>query len=114
MLSGKAVEADLWFWRAARTNPVGFAEDATMMVSLERIPKANSYEAKNKRTVWIKEIRDKGKGPYSSNVAGTYDGDKVVRYIPREPTESAADVRAKGPPISQPGPTGRVLDARRD
>lgn len=95
MLAGKPVEADLWFWRAARTNPVGFAEDATMTVSLERIPKANSYEAKNQRTVWIKETRDRGKGPYSSSVAGTFAGERVARYIPGEPTGSSADVRAK-------------------
>jgi hypothetical protein len=96
MLAGKAVEADLWFWRAARTNPVGYAEDASMRVSLERIPKANSYEAKNKRTVWIKDARDSGTGPYSSNIAGTFAGEKVERYLPREPSGSAADVRARG------------------
>jgi len=96
MLLGKGYEADVWFWRAARTNPSGYAEDVTLAVSLQRIPKANFYEAKNRRTVWVKESRDDGIPPYRTHVAGAYEGDLVRRYLPREPSGSAADVRARG------------------
>ncbi len=96
MLSGRESVADLWYWRAARTDPVGFAEDGTMKVSLQRIPKANFHQAGNGRTVWIKESRDEGSGPYRTQVAGAFEGELVRRYIPREPSGSVADVRAKG------------------
>jgi hypothetical protein len=96
MLSGKEAVADLWYWRAGRTNPVGFAEDGSMTVSAERIPKANFYQAKNRKTIWVKENRDPGVAPYRSQVAGAYEGERVRRYVTREPSGSAADVTAKG------------------
>jgi hypothetical protein len=96
MLSGNEAVADLWHWRADRTNPVGFAEDGSLTVSTKRIPKANFYQAKNRKTVWVKESRDSGTVPYRSLVAGAYEGESVRRYVTREPTGSAADVRAKG------------------
>jgi hypothetical protein len=96
MLSGQGFVTDLWFWRAARTDPVASAEDGSLVVSTERLPKASFYEAKNKRTVWVKEQRDEGTAPYRSQVAGTFEGDKVHRYVPREPSGSVADVDAKG------------------
>jgi hypothetical protein len=96
MLSGREAQADLWFWKAARTNPVGYADDGTLTASTSRIPKANFYKAENKATVWIKEKRDAGTSPYRSQVAGTFEGDSVRRYLPRRPSGSSADVRAKG------------------
>jgi hypothetical protein len=96
MLSGKEAVADLWFWRAGRTNPPGFAEDGSLTVSTKRIPKANFYQAENRKTVWVKENRDPGTAPYRSQVAGAYEGELVRRYITREPSGSAADVTAKG------------------
>lgn len=96
MLSGREAQADLWFWKAARTNPVGYAEDGTLTASTSRIPKANFYKAENKATVWIKEKRDAGTSPYRSQVAGTFEGDTVRRYLPRTPSGSSADIRAKG------------------
>jgi len=96
MLSGKPAVADLWYWRAGRTNPVGFAEDGSLTISTKRIPKANFYQAKNRKTVWVKETRDPGTAPYRSQVAGAYEGERVLRYVTREPSGSAADVTAKG------------------
>jgi hypothetical protein len=96
MLSGRSMETDLWLWRAARTNPVGTAEDGTLIVSTERLAKASFHEAKNKRTVWVKDNRDAGTAPYKSQVAGTFEGEKVHRYLPRDPSGSVADVEAKG------------------
>ncbi len=96
MLSGESREADLWFWRAARTNPVGAAEDGTLIVSTERLAGASFYKAKNKRTVWVRDKRDAGTAPYKSQVVDAFEGEKVHRYVPREPSGSVADVEAKG------------------
>ncbi len=67
-----------------------------MIVSTKRIPKANFYQASNKMTVWVKEKRDAGTSPYRSQVAGTFEGETVRRYVARPPTKSAADIRARG------------------
>jgi hypothetical protein len=96
MLAGVEVSTDLWTWRAGRTDAAGHAEDATMTLSLQRLPRANSYQARNGRTVWVKEEPDSGSLPYQAQVAGAYAGDRIPRYIPRTPSGSMADVAARG------------------
>lgn len=96
MLAGTVATTDLWTWRAGRTDPSGHAEDATMTLGFQRIPRANSYLARNGRTVWIKEDPDDGAMPYQTQIVGSYAGERMPRYIPRTPSGSMADVTAKG------------------
>ena len=96
MLAGNEAASDLWTWRAGRTDPSGFAEDATMIVSFQRIARANSYQTRNGRSVWIKEEPDAGSLPYQAQIVGAYAGDRIPRYISRTPSGSMADVTAKG------------------
>jgi hypothetical protein len=96
MLAGSEAASDLWTWRAARTDPSGFAEDATMTLSFQRIARANSYQTRNGRSVWIKEEPDAGSPPYQTQIVGAYAGDRIARYVARTPSGSMADVAAKG------------------
>jgi hypothetical protein len=96
MLAGAEVQTDLWTWRAGRTDASGYAEDATMVLSFQRIPRVNSYQTRNGRTVWVKEEPDAGSLPYQAQVVGAYAGDRIPRYVPRTPSGSMADVQAKG------------------
>lgn len=96
MLIGHEAAADLWTWRAVRTNPAGYAEDGTMTLSFQRIPRANYYQAKNGRMVWVKETADPGQPSYQAQVAGAFAGERMPRYIQRTPSGSIADVTAKG------------------
>ncbi|MBI5207627.1 MAG: hypothetical protein HY934_07535 [Candidatus Firestonebacteria bacterium] len=96
MLRGIIYEADVWEWGAARTNPAGFADDQKIIVSSERIRRANSYRAKNGRNIWIKFIFDQGEPCYREDVVVDYKWDKVPRYSSCFPTESRADIKAKG------------------
>lgn len=96
MLAGNEAASDLWTWRAARTDPSGFAEDATMTLSFQRIARANSYQTRNGRSVWVKEDPDAGSRPYQAQIVGAYAGERIPRYIARIPSGSMADVAAKG------------------
>lgn len=96
MLAGIEATADLWSWRAGRTDPAGYAEDGLLTMSFERITRANSYQTRNGRSVWIKETADAGSPPYQSQVVGAFAGERMARYIPRTPSGSIADVTAKG------------------
>ena len=96
MLAGSEAATDLWTWRAGRTDPSGFAEDATMTLSFQRIARANSYQTRNGRSVWVKEEPDAGSQPYQAQIVGAYAGDRIPRYIARTPSGSMADVAAKG------------------
>lgn len=96
MLAGNEVATDLWSWRAGRTDPSGYAEDATMRLSFKRIARANSYQTRTGRSVWIKEEPDAGSQPYQAQIVGAYAGERIPRYIARTPSGSMADVTAKG------------------
>lgn len=96
MLAGNEAAADLWVWRAGRTDPSGFAEDATMTLSFQRIARANSYRTRNGRSVWVKQEPDAGSLPYQAQIVGAYAGERIPRYIARTPSGSMADVMAKG------------------
>jgi hypothetical protein len=96
MLAGSEAATDLWTWRAGRTDPSGFAEDATMTLSFQRIARANSYQTRTGRSVWVKEEPDAGSQPYQAQIVGAYAGERISRYIARTPSGSMADVAAKG------------------
>ncbi|MHB8836589.1 MAG: ethylbenzene dehydrogenase-related protein [Candidatus Methylomirabilia bacterium] len=96
MLAGNEASTDLWTWRAGRTDPSGFAEDATMTLSFQRIARANFYQTRNGRFVWVKEEPDGGSRPYEPQIVGAYAGERIPRYIARTPSGSMADVTAKG------------------
>jgi hypothetical protein len=96
MTAGRDYQADLWQWRAGRTDPVGFAEDERLTVSTSKLPQANSYQSAAGGNVWIKIYKDGGTPPYKSEIAVGKGADEIPRYLPRQPSGSMADVRAKG------------------
>ncbi|MBI4650123.1 hypothetical protein HY745_02335 [Candidatus Desantisbacteria bacterium] len=96
MLTGLDYQADLWEWAAAKTNPSGFADDQKITISTKPIKRANSFKSNNGRKVWIKNDFDPGSASYEQNIIIDYKWDKVPRYIPKNPTGSRADIKAKG------------------
>ncbi len=98
MLTGKEYSADVWTWRAARTDPAGLAEDGMHVFSRRPIPRAGA-----KRTldgpgdIWIRRTTDKGSRIYTISFPLEYAGDRVARYtVQQDPFGSIADVKAKG------------------
>jgi hypothetical protein len=68
--------ADIWLWRAGRTDPAGFADDLHAA--------GGSVEFDSGTLCW------------RQNIPGAFAGAVLPRFVQRTPTESAADVRAKG------------------
>lgn len=97
MLSTKEYRADVWLWSAARTNPSGFAEDMTHLVTTRMIEDAAEYEPADKKTIYIKKSRDAGNAPYKLLPRPKeHRGDKLPFFETSTATGSAADVAAKG------------------
>ena len=72
--------ADIWLWRAARTNPGGRADDMSATLGKP-----------------VPELRhDQGRLPWRSRFLGDSAGAKLPRYYQITPTGSAADVKAAG------------------
>ena len=88
--------ADVWYWKASRTDPVGYADDKIHM--LYPVKDRDATELKNKagKKVYLTRSADKGTSAFKIDMKMDYQGEKLPRYINRQPTGSRADVKAKG------------------
>ena len=74
--------ADLWVWRAGRTDPLAAADDLYISYDSERsAPRI---------------FPDKGQASWYSRYFSDYAGDVIKRFYLKKPSGSAADVSAKG------------------
>lgn len=98
MLSGKTYRVDVWLWSAARTDPLGLAEDMVHSVSGKSIDDAAEYAVRDRGTVYIKKQRDAGTPLYQSVRAPREAGAEHLPGIKlnSNPGGSIADVKAKG------------------
>jgi len=124
--AGVSYDADLWYWGAARTNPVGFAADMSLFVDFRPLREDERtfvyrFDVKNQNPFWrihegwqgssspmylLEQPRpevyaqlkyDVGDPVYlEREKPGAYEGDRVARFIPGEPTRSSADIKALG------------------
>jgi hypothetical protein len=91
--------ADVWFWKACRTDPQGYADDKIHYLLEEKPPEGNKAiqsVGKSGRIMYFIRDNDKGTQAFKSNVYGEYLGDKLSRFSYQQPTGSAADIKAKG------------------
>lgn len=94
--SDESYAADIWYWKAYRTDPEGFADDKIQR--LFSYPTKDSYEitSKSGNKMYIQRQGDTGRSSYKSKIFIDYQGDMIHRYEVRQPQSSRADVRAKG------------------
>jgi hypothetical protein len=97
MLAAKDYRVDVWLWSAARTNPLGVAEDMTHHVTTKMQESAAEYQIKDGPVVYISKRRDDGSAPYEMLPRPKEQkGDRLPSFGPGKPRGSAADVAAKG------------------
>lgn len=88
-------EADVWFWKAWRTNPVGYADDKWHDVSPERREPCTELDAGG-APAFLRRRADPGREGYVEHLPFEFAGAVVSRYSHQTPLGSRADVRAKG------------------
>lgn len=88
--------ADIWFWKAHRTDPSGYADDKWQLVSPEAHPKAKELLSPIHGNLYFRRVGDTGISAYEEKRFYDYDGDMLPKYYPRQPQGSHADIRAKG------------------
>ena len=96
LASDQSYEADIWYWKAARTDPQGFADDKIQRLSSYQTRDSHSLTSKTGTPMYLKREGDVGGSAYKTNIYVDYRGDVVERYSHRPPTGSRGDVRAKG------------------
>lgn len=81
--------ADIWVWRAGRTNPVGYADDLYWSSTSQNngdgsLVTVNGVHPDSGRTCWLSRYQSK------------FVGNKVKRFYCHEPEGSCSDVKAVG------------------
>jgi hypothetical protein len=96
-LSGNSpYQADIWFWKAARTDHAGYADDKMHLYSLNRQSRSKQLLSKNGRVYYLRRFGDKGKPAYVATIQDDYTSEKLSQFSFRKPEGSRADIRAKG------------------
>ena len=92
---GEPHRADIWFWKACRTNPMGYADDKWQTVAKDATKDAVTINGPH-GAAYLKRGGDKGKANYEDVLPGEYEGPVVKGFKMQEPSGSRADIRAKG------------------
>lgn len=82
-----AEKADVWIWRAARTDPSGFADDYHFI---------NNTISRTSDNEYADLLPDNGKSCWHDCFFADFAGNELPRYKQRSPQGSLADVKAKG------------------
>lgn len=97
MLAGWPSVADIWHWKAYRSNTVGLAHDKSHIVSMTKIAKSKKYMGVNGKEIYISRPGDKGGKIYSSKRYTEKVKEIMPKYIVNQGvTGSVADVKVKG------------------
>lgn len=98
MLAARTYRVDVWLWSAARTNPLGLAEDQLHSISNRLIEDAAEYATRDHGVIYIKKQRDAGTSLYQPVRAPKEKGEQHLSGIKLNPgaNGSIADVKAKG------------------
>lgn len=88
--------ADIWFWKACRSNPSGYLDDKRHEVTVESQPGSLALPSTRYGTLFLRRIGDEGKEAYTEKFFFEYQGDTLLRFYPQEPSGSHADIRGRG------------------
>ncbi len=88
--------ADVWYWKAQRTDPVGYADDKMHIFSPVQSREATPISTRNGNTMYLLRKEDEGEGAYRVNLYYEHAGDMLPRYVNKIPAGSRSDVRAIG------------------
>ncbi len=88
--------ADIWFWKACRTDLTGYCDDKMQILSPLKVEKSLLLTSKSGAAMYLLRKGDTGTTAFKTKMIFEYTGDMVNRFIYQQPTGSRADVKAKG------------------
>ncbi|MBF0623862.1 MAG: hypothetical protein HQL82_03545 [Magnetococcales bacterium] len=88
--------ADIWYWKAFRTDHAGHADDKMDIYSLDPLPDHQKVLSKEGYVYYLVRPGDAGTPAYAPNLVESYQGDEVPKFRFQTPDGSRADVKAKG------------------
>lgn len=90
-------KADVWYWKANRSDPLGYADDKYHLYTNVPTGKAKKLISNSGYRFYLVRKGDRGQPTYQSRIGGDYVGaDEIQGYDLQTPSGSRADIRAKG------------------
>ncbi len=89
-------KADVWFWKANRTDHAGYADDKVQLYVTDPLPNTQRMISAKGNLFYLKRKGDAGKAAYQATVHTDFVGDEAPRFEQQKPEGSRADIRAKG------------------
>ena len=89
-------EADVWYWKADRTDPVGYADDKYQRYTRQPLDRSGELLSASGRRFYLLRRGDTGRSSYEPRLPLDYEGDELARYEHRVPRGSRADIIARG------------------
>ena len=89
-------KADIWYWKAHRTDHAGFADDKMQNYCTTEKSNAKRMISNSGMTFHLTRSGDEGEPAYRAAVYEKYASDELPMYEFQVPQGSRADVRAKG------------------
>jgi len=94
--SDRPYRADIWFWKAHRTDHSGHADDKFQFYTTTRKKNGQQLISKSGKVFYLQRLGDEGDSAYLPKLYVTYAGAIVEKYRLVMPTGSRADILAKG------------------
>ena len=92
-----AYTADVWHWKAGRSNLDGWVDDKRHIISNVPVEKAKEYSMGGHTTVYISRPMDEGQAAYRTKPdPKAYAGDVIPSYEAQQPSASLTDIPGKG------------------
>ena len=88
--------ADVWYWKANRTDPAGYSDDKMHILSSEAAKKSKALASSSGRQRYLLRLGDQGTPAQKKQLLTDYKGDIQDQYISQQPDGSRADILAQG------------------
>lgn len=88
--------ADVWFWKAARTHPAGYADDKYHLYSSTgNLRNSKPIRTASGRVFYLSRKGDRGTAAYQRIIYNGYQGDSMPLFSAQPPSGSRADIQAQ-------------------
>lgn len=88
--------ADIWYWKANRTDPSGYADDKYDILSAVPQSKSQEVESRTGKKRFLLRLPDGGTPSYKNIILTAYERDMADQFSHIIPEGSLGDIHAKG------------------
>jgi len=92
----KPYTADIWFWKAHRTDEMGYSDDKWQKLVASPQPKTVGIKSRSGAKMFLLRKGDVGQPAYKSVLHLEKTEKTLGQYAFQKPSESRADIQAKG------------------